>query len=550
MAPLRTATLGILGIGLVAGWAGCGEDLVPLALQDAAPLVSDPPDAPPPPASPFAFATVFEQERNTVSTPGYRGDLWPSCWSDDGALYAANGDGGGYGPQNKIWDIAVNKITGTPEAGNLAGQFLAGGDDIVGHFDGIGHNRKPGGMFCVNGDLYISVRYASKHSTTQEAGTIAVSHDKGKHWTYDHSAPMFPGATFTSIFFLDFGKDNQNAIDGYVYAYGLDSTWSRVHRLYLARVPKGRIQDRSAWSFFESVDAHGTPHFARDIAQKQPVLADGRSVHADVFVPASQDMGPIAQGSVVFNKPLNRYIYTSWTEPTHEFYEAPHPWGPWSLFHETDFGTYPWSKDNIGGYASTIPSKFISRDGRTMWLQSNCFGDKHHCAQYFFSLRKVTVRRFQESSPTNERAPDLLSDPATGATPIFHANHYGNIAQLNDGKLGQNISSWTGARVSADWWGYTWPRAYWFNRILYTTGTLTSSGGWFRSLKVQVRQNLQWVDVEATVSPDYPSGPTVGSNHSYTFTFADVWGDGIRIIGPPGGSDTFTTVGELSVSFE
>ena len=43
------------------------------------------------------------------------------------------------------------------------------------------------------------------------------------------------------------------------------------------------------------------------------------------------------------------------------------------------------------GYAATIPSKFISADGRSMWLQSNCFGAAHACSQNFFSLRKLTV---------------------------------------------------------------------------------------------------------------------------------------------------------------
>src|SRR5690606_22514841 len=108
----------------------------------------------------------------------------------------------------------------------------------------------------------------------------------------------------------------------------------------------------------------------------------------------------ISQGSVVYNAPLERYIYTSWTEYTFEFYEAPQPWGPWTLFLRKDFGGYPWFGSDSptpknGGYATTIPSKFISDDGREMWLQCNWFvGVGSGSPNYHFSLRKLVVEPF------------------------------------------------------------------------------------------------------------------------------------------------------------
>lgn len=69
---------------------------------------------------------------------------------------------------------------------------------------------------------------------------------------------MFKDYVFTTIMFLDYGKDNGNSPDGYVYAYGLDYNWrdsfsGRVTdptNLYLARVPGNSVQDRSKWEFF------------------------------------------------------------------------------------------------------------------------------------------------------------------------------------------------------------------------------------------------------------------------------------------------------------
>src|SRR3954470_3984714 len=70
-----------------------------------------------------AFSTTFVEEHPTATTAS-DGDLWPSCWSNDDAIYAANGDGNGFGTVSG--DTVVNRITGSPEPTNtLAGTALA-----------------------------------------------------------------------------------------------------------------------------------------------------------------------------------------------------------------------------------------------------------------------------------------------------------------------------------------------------------------------------------------------------------------------------------------
>lgn len=54
------------------------------------------------------------------------GDLWPSCWSDDGELYAANGDSSGF--TGSFSDIVMNRVNEDP--GSLDGVTLASGDDL------------------------------------------------------------------------------------------------------------------------------------------------------------------------------------------------------------------------------------------------------------------------------------------------------------------------------------------------------------------------------------------------------------------------------------
>lgn len=326
------------------------------------------------------------------------GDLWPSCWSSDGSLYAANGDGAAFGGQ--IFDAAVSRIDGEP--GSLQGETLAGGEAIGDIWSGPDFNRKPTGMVCVDGAIYLALQDLRRDFNEAPAATIAVSHDRGETWEWDRSAPMFADHEFTTIMFLDYGQDNEHAPDGWVYAYGLDGNWRDSfddsvpdpQDLYLARIPDDRILDRSAWQFAAGID-EGVPVWSADLDDREPVLTDTRRLYegdgsAEGGTVGASDLSVISQGGITYLAGLDRYVYTSWTELTFEFYEAPEPWGPWTLFLSRDFGPYPWPEDAFGGYGTTIPSKFVSEDGRSMWLQSNvCPCAPAGVASYFFGLREL-----------------------------------------------------------------------------------------------------------------------------------------------------------------
>jgi hypothetical protein len=519
------------------------------------------------PAISTFFATAYVEESDTYNTKS-QGDLWASCWSDDDYLYSSNGDGNGFTVKpNEInstpspgtaADIAMNRISGSTN--NITGKTIAKGNSLGKVWDTSGsYNRKPTGMVCVDGNLYLAVQDLNKDFNDAPNASISKSTDKGVTWTFDTTSPMFSNYLFTTIMFLDYGKNNQNAIDSYVYAYGLDYNWrdsfnDRVEdptKLFLARVPKTSIQDRSKWEFYTGTDSSGNTTWSNDIGLKTPVLQDDRRVYQSTRDPDSpSNMTVISQGSVVYNKPLNRYIYTSWTEYTFEFYEAPQPWGPWKHFLTKDYGGYPWSDTKNGGYATTIPSKFISTDGKTMYLQSNTF--MGGTSNYNFSVRKLTVEPFVSTTPSNSKdSTNNLAITGDGTTPMDKVAHFGNVVYFNNGIRNENEDSWDQENKTTDWWGYTWKRAYNINRVVYTTGEMFSDGGWYSSgLKVQVRQNFNWVDVTGlSVTPNYPYNSTAGTNTTYTFTFDDTWGDGVRIMGTPGGSAYFTSIGELEVYY-
>lgn len=417
-------------------------------------------------------------------------------------------------------------------------------------------------MVCVNGDLYLAVQDL-KQGTLDHApsATIVKSTDKGATWTSDRSRPMFSDQTCTTVMFLDYGKDNAGSPDGYVYAYGLDHNWRDTFDpdpdpadLYLARVPATSVQDRSAWRFYAGNSA-GTPQWTPDIGQRVSVLHDDHRIYQNVTTAGrARDLSVISQGGVVYDKPLNRYLCTSWTEYTYEFYEAPTPRGPWKHFTPKDFGGYPWTHTKHGGYATTIPSKYISADGRSVWLQSNvcpCGGGypAGDFWAYTFSLRRMSLT---PSVPTPDNRPDAARDLARGpgTVPVERLTHFGT-AIYNDGNTAHNEDDWNDERKPTSWWGYTWPRTYRLDRVAYTTGTMFGDGGWFSSApRIQVRRAGVWTDVTGQrVTPSYFTSPSAGTNRTYVFDFDTTTGDGMRVIGGSGGTQTFTSIAELEAYY-
>jgi hypothetical protein len=123
---------------------------------------------------------------------------------------------------------------------------------------------------------------------------------------------MFSNHAFTTIFFLDYGKNSVHRIDGYVYAYGLDNNWRAQQKLYLARVPNTSIQNRSTWRFFTGTDGSGNPSWSPNMIARRPVLKDDRLLYPKTFGKMCCPNEPVlGQGGVTYDAPLKRYIFAS-----------------------------------------------------------------------------------------------------------------------------------------------------------------------------------------------------------------------------------------------
>ncbi len=107
--------------------------------------------------------------------------------------------------------------------------------------------------------------------------------------------------------------------------------------------------------------------------------------------------------------------------------------------------------------------------------------------------------------------------------------------------------TYTGVTRTEDWIGYSYATPQTFGSMVFQDGRQFSDGGWFTTVRVQVRQAGTWVTVPgATITPAYAGNNGVYFQ-TYVFTFPAITGDGIRIDGQPGGSATFFSTGELRV---
>ena len=322
------------------------------------------------------------------------GDMWPITWAADGHLYGAAGDNQ-FSPMN-LWRIegfapvavSVYLVDNMPIDHRRYCRIPPAHPDC-----GI----KPASLLSVDGWLYFAVEamnYGDNPAFNRQRnihGWIITSGDYGKTWNREATHTGFFEDRLSSCHFLQFGRDYAGALDNYVYAYfpAADdghSYWENGDYILLGRVPKQRILDRQSWTFYAGPDKSGSPRW----------LSDDKQATAVFRYPSMT-----GENHVSYNPGLKRYIMGNYgfideqgnPRPFHQLpwpqsvapsqltlFEAPKPWGPWSFFYRDDnWGSY-------GGYQPSFPTKWMSEDGKTMWMvSSGTFDD------YNFTYQKMTV---------------------------------------------------------------------------------------------------------------------------------------------------------------
>ena len=337
---------------------------------------------------------VGAQLGEAVRYPDSHGDNWYSTWADDGALYSVSDDTRGFDRACSS-NLAIHRITGEappelhgetinpmPEYGGW-GEFLPQDDAMW----------KGNGLACIDGVLYLSVsRHANPDGrfSVQEAwdASIIKSYDHGRTWSAAPGlgAAMFPGHTFATPFFVDYGQDGQATADGadrFVYAISSNGVWNNGSSMALGRVPRDRIArlDAADWEFVHGFDDAGQPRWwPRHDTARYVFRAPGRASMTGVHYLTPLGLYILPQWHyTLLDDPERR-----WSATRMELYQSRAPWGPWSLFHTQPFEPSGW-------YNPSIPAKFIAPDGRRFWIF--VAGDWTTCRSFdsFYGLFMIPV---------------------------------------------------------------------------------------------------------------------------------------------------------------
>ncbi len=272
------------------------------------------------------------------------GDTWDPFWADDDSLYAFNCDGRGFGPDPM--NLAFNQLAGNAPDSLIGSQINSMAEYGKATQKGPDNATwKACGQECIDGVFYAFVSrniYGSdSHDplTRQRAinSSLIKSTDRGLTWTrtarenYDH--PMWPGPDFGAPFFVHYGRNggqvSQDGAKEYVYACSTNGFWNDGDSLILARVKRPLLSRLNAgdWEYLSGRDGSSTSSWTRDITRAAPIL---------------QRPSKCGQTPITFVPALGLYLLVSWynTEPMkkwfqpnrmrYDFYQAPHPWGPWA----------------------------------------------------------------------------------------------------------------------------------------------------------------------------------------------------------------------------
>ena len=321
--------------------------------------------------------------RETIVRQARGSDNWPLTWADDNDLYTAYGDGNGFEPgRPQKLSIGFGKVSGFPPDFTGANLPSPSGEQLG---DGV-RGLKASGLLMVEGVLYLWTRNATNSQ-------LAWSRDHAKTWTW---CDWRLTNSFGCPTFLNHGRDYAGAPDGFVYVYSHDnpSAYNPADRFVLARVPKDRITHRDAYRFFQELDAGGQPIWTDDIERRGGVL---------------ERPGQCYRSGVTFNAPLNRYLWCQTVPGTDARFrggfsvcDAPEPWGPWTeAFATSDWDTGP-------GETSSFPSKWMSADGKSLWLVFS--------GEDSFSARqaRIVLRDPVQAPNANERLRVIIETDAGG----------------------------------------------------------------------------------------------------------------------------------------
>ena len=361
---------------------------------------------------PFEQSDLFSRVYFTGRFSDYKcGDTFYPCWASDGNLYSpwTDGNTSGMGSASGLGDKARTgnavMIGDDPlklDIKNTSRPQMASAKPYLG--------RYPAGSLVHNGIWYYSTYCLGESGQVKHKGFkynwpnmgpvpgFRISKDYGKTWTpspLSPENPLFPEPAeylgpvkMGAPHFVDFGQDMKYSPDGKAYMLGMGAltddpkprpcirpltpgkfemhtdceegfdhanlSWITADQVYLSRVTPSpeTINNIKAYEFFAGHDKKGQAIWTRDFKKIKPLLD------------WNNNMGCVTATYVPGLKKYLMCVTDGWptcTKMSSYILEADKITGPWKMItYMKNFG--------VQAYFLNFPSKFMSEDGKNMWL--------------------------------------------------------------------------------------------------------------------------------------------------------------------------------------
>ena len=290
---------------------------------------------------------IFMDKNNLHKYDSSNGDTYDPFWGYDDSLYAAGCDGRGFGASGKGRNINFNILSGNM-MDELKGRWVNGMDEYghTGQSRADSANWKACGQECIDSVFYLFVsrnKYGHKSGDrllrqTAFNSSMIKSIDKGKIWTRtesdNYATPMWSGSTFSSPFFVHYGKNGGNETrdkaDKFVYAISNNGFWNGGDNYIIGRVERSKLKllNPKDWTYFNGGDGSKDKNWTSEITNAKHILD----------LPAQ-----CGQMGATYIPSIKKYIMIAWfitdtlkswfnpKEIRYDFYQADHPWGNWTF---------------------------------------------------------------------------------------------------------------------------------------------------------------------------------------------------------------------------
>jgi hypothetical protein len=455
--------------------------LMAITAQASERLVDAPPPAPyrvwpstPPADCPFPKSDALIGIGFTGRHAEYTGaDTWYPSWAEDGNLYSPWTDGNVNGLGS--FSGGTNATTGHATIlGDDPLKLVVTNQGIFASSPRPYEGRYPCGSLVHDGVWYYGTYCLHPSGGVPRDGIpynwpwlgpfvgFRWSTDFGKTWTQTPCTPEKPlfgehalkgePVKIGAPHFVDFGKAMEHSPDGNAYLVGHGASdganrrfaynsWITGDQIYLLRVAPSiaNMNDAAKFEFFAGHDGRGEPIWSRDFPQIKPI-AEWRD-----------HMGCV---TLTYNPPLKKYLMcvTDGGNTVSRYHtyllESDRITGPWRLIsHLSNFGEQ--------AYFVNIPSKFIGRDGRTLWLcyagnfssgwGGITFKSRPPGSRYGMCLQEVRLLAPGDSTTTDVlNFSDNLASDATITAGSVHADYSANgaVDGIVDGYPGNITREW------------------------------------------------------------------------------------------------------------